>query len=414
LTSLTYNDDILYFNSKNILQIAKSYQTPFYLYSENIIIDNLNEYQTSLQDIDSLICYSVKANSSMYILSLLSKQGCGFDIVSGGELLKVIKAGGDPTKIVFSGVGKTEEEIVMALDQNIYCFNVESMSELYRLNNIACDKKKEAKIAIRVNPEINIDSHPYITTGMKDNKFGVSQTEAMAMYKNALSLSNIKIIGIDFHIGSQIEDANPYKESILKVLEITELLKKENISINHIDIGGGLGIKYEKENISSIGNFIENIVNLLSKTDLKLIVEPGRSIVGNSAILVTRVEYLKKTNTKNFIIVDAGMNDFIRPPLYGAFHSILEVVNKKIPAETYDVVGPICESTDFFGKERNFKVEEGDFLIIDNVGAYGSVLSSNYNLRRKPLELMIINDEVQVIRSRETYDQLLSNEKTNV
>jgi len=234
------------------------------------------------------------------------------------------------------------------------------------------------------------------------------------MYKNALSLSNIKIIGIDFHIGSQIEDANPYKESILKVLEITELLKKENISINHIDIGGGLGIKYEKENISSIGNFIENIVNLLSKTDLKLIVEPGRSIVGNSAILVTRVEYLKKTNTKNFIIVDAGMNDFIRPPLYGAFHSILEVVNKKIPAETYDVVGPICESTDFFGKERNFKVEEGDFLIIDNVGAYGSVLSSNYNLRRKPLELMIINDEVQVIRSRETYDQLLSNEKTNV
>ncbi len=414
MTSLTYNDDILYFNSKNILQIAKSYQTPFYLYSENIIIDNLNEYQTSLQDIDSLICYSVKANSSMYILSLLSKQGCGFDIVSGGELLKVIKAGGDPTKIVFSGVGKTEEEIVMALDQNIYCFNVESMSELYRLNNIACDKKKEAKIAIRVNPEINIDSHPYITTGMKDNKFGVSQTEAMAMYKNALSLSNIKIIGIDFHIGSQIEDANPYKESILKVLEITELLKKENISINHIDIGGGLGIKYEKENISSIGNFIENIVNLLSKTDLKLIVEPGRSIVGNSAILVTRVEYLKKTNTKNFIIVDAGMNDFIRPPLYGAFHSILEVVNKKIPAETYDVVGPICESTDFFGKERNFKVEEGDFLIIDNVGAYGSVLSSNYNLRRKPLELMIINDEVQVIRSRETYDQLLSNEKTNV
>ncbi|MBH43877.1 MAG: diaminopimelate decarboxylase [Gammaproteobacteria bacterium] len=414
MTSLTYNDDILYFNSKNILQIAKSYQTPFYLYSENIIIDNLNEYQTSLQDIDSLICYSVKANSSMYILSLLSKQGCGFDIVSGGELLKVIKAGGDPTKIVFSGVGKTEEEIVMALDQNIYCFNVESMSELYRLNNIACDKKKEAKIAIRVNPEINIDSHPYITTGMKDNKFGVSQTEAMAMYKNALSLSNIKIIGIDFHIGSQIEDANPYKESILKVLEITELLKKENISINHIDIGGGLGIKYEKENISSISNFIENIVNLLSKTDLKLIVEPGRSIVGNSAILVTRVEYLKKTNTKNFIIVDAGMNDFIRPPLYGAFHSILEVVNKKIPAETYDVVGPICESTDFFGKERNFKVEEGDFLIIDNVGAYGSVLSSNYNLRRKPLELMIINDEVQVIRSRETYDQLLSNEKTNV
>ncbi|MBS82687.1 MAG: diaminopimelate decarboxylase [Gammaproteobacteria bacterium] len=414
MTCLTYKEDILHFNGKSVLDIARKHATPFYLYSEEKIINNLDEYKNSLKDTESLICYSVKANSSLYILSLLSQHGCGFDIVSGGELLKIIQAGGDTNKVVFSGVGKTKEEIIMALEYNIYCFNVESISELKRINTIAHANDKQANIAVRVNPEISIDSHPYITTGMRDNKFGVTHDEAIEIYKQAVSLSNINIIGIDFHIGSQITDTTPFEESIVKALEINDFLKQENISISHIDIGGGLGIKYENENISSISKYIEKIRDLIGKTNLKLLIEPGRSIVGNSAVLVTRIEYIKKTKTKNFIIVDAGMNDFIRPPLYDAYHSINEVVVKEITSDTYDVVGPICESTDFFGKQREIKAEEGDFLVIDNVGAYGFVLSSNYNQRRRPSELMVIKDDIKVIRTQESYDQLFSNEIKNV
>ena len=408
--TISYKDKTLHFDDQNILDIVTKLQTPFYIYSENVIKNNFNMYHESFGNTEHTICYSVKANSNLSILSLLAGLGSGFDIVSAGELSRVIKAGGDPQKTVFSGVGKTQEEIRYALDTNILCFNVESEDELHTINEIAIDMNTKANISVRVNPAISVDTHPYITTGMKDNKFGIEQSQILPMYKKASKLAGINIIGIDFHIGSQIMDINPYIESLNKILEIIDQLDSQGIMLRHIDIGGGLGISYQNELTVSKDTFVTEIINAIGERNLSIIVEPGRSIVGESGLLVSQVINIKKTPFKNFAVVDAGMNDLLRPPLYEAYHSIREVFLKSMEKSLYDVVGPICETADFLGKSRNLSIEKGDFLVVENVGAYGYSLSSNYNTRPKIDEYIISNSNINKIRDRETIEQILENE----
>ena len=408
--AISYKDKTLHFGNLNILDIARKHQTPFYIYSEDIIKNNFNLYHESFGKTQHTICYSVKANSNLTILSLLAGLGSGFDIVSAGELSRVIKAGGDPQKTVFSGVGKTEEEIRYALNSNILCFNIESEDELYTINEIAIDMNTKANISVRVNPAISVDTHPYITTGMKDNKFGIEQSQILPIYIKASKLAGINIIGIDFHIGSQIMDINPYIESLSKIIEIIDQLDDQGIRLSHIDIGGGLGIAYQNESTVSKDTFVSDIINTIGGRNLSIIVEPGRSIVGESGLLVSKVTNIKKTSLKNFAVMDAGMNDLLRPPLYEAYHSIKEVFQKSDAKSLYDVVGPICETADFLGKSRNLSIEKGDFLVVENVGAYGYSLSSNYNTRPRIDEYMISNSNINKIRDRETIKQILENE----
>ncbi|MDG2159076.1 MAG: diaminopimelate decarboxylase [Gammaproteobacteria bacterium] len=410
--STIYNDDILFFDGINVLDFALINQTPFYLYSEKIITDNFLDYQNSFGDNAHLICYSVKANSNLSVLSLLAKLGSGFDIVSGGELSRVIMAGGDPKKTVFSGVGKTEEEIRFALASNIMCFNVESYDELMTINAIALEEKVIASISIRINPEIDVNTHPYITTGMKDNKFGIEQSDILEIYTMASKLNGIKITGIDCHIGSQITDLKPFEESVSKIISIINLLKNNNIQLNHIDIGGGLGISYNNEESPNKSEFISRIIDLLKPLATTILIEPGRSIVGEAGILVSKVINTKSTPSKKFIIVDAGMSDLLRPPLYNAFHAIKEVFHNNESKFLCDVVGPICETADFLGKDRTLSLSKGDYIAIECVGAYGFTLSSNYNTRLKPAEYIINKDtkSIREIRKRDTIDQILDNE----
>ena len=408
--TISYKDKTLHFDDQNILDIVTKLQTPFYIYSENVIKNNFNMYHESFGNTEHTICYSVKANSNLSILSLLAGLGSGFDIVSAGELSRVIKAGGDPQKTVFSGVGKTQEEIRYALDTNILCFNVESEDELHTINEIAIDMNTKANISVRVNPAISVHTHPYITTGMKDNKFGIEQSQILPIYKEASKLPGINIMGIDFHIGSQIMDINPYIESLNKILEIIDQLESDGIILKHIDIGGGLGISYQNESTVSKDTFVTEIINAIGERNLSIIVEPGRSIVGESGLLVSKVTNIKKTPFKNFAVMDAGMNDLLRPPLYEAYHSIKEVLQKSDAKLLYDVVGPICETADFLGKSRNLSIEKGDFLVVENVGAYGYSLSSNYNTRPRIDEYIISDSNINKIRDRETIEQILENE----
>ena len=406
----SYKDKYLYFDNYKLDSIVDSHQTPFYLYSKNIITQKFLSYKQNLPE-NSLICFSVKANSNLTVLSLLAKLGSGFDIVSSGELQRVLKAGGDPSKIVFSGVGKTEVEIDLAIKNNILCFNVESKGELLTINSVAKKLNKQANISLRINPAINVKTHPYITTGMSENKFGINQNESIDLYLDAKELSNIQIKGIDFHIGSQITDIEPYEESLYKILDIIKKLKENDIGIEHLDIGGGLGITYNNEKPPSVKNLINTMSKIIKPLNIKLIMEPGRSIVAESGILVSKVLYVKKTPTKNFLIVDLGMNDFMRPPLYDAFHVIKELKQTNDDKLKYDVVGPICESADFSGKSRSLAIKADDYIAIENVGAYGFVLASNYNSRLKPAELMIVDGKIITVRKRETMDQLLCNEE---
>ncbi len=405
-----YIDNILHFDKLNLLDVAKTHKTPFYIYSENIIERNFNSYHKSLGDNSHMICYSVKANSNLSILSCLAKLGSGFDIVSAGELSRIIYAGGDPQKTVFSGVGKTEEEIGYALDKDILCFNIESEDELNTINDIAAKRNTKANISIRVNPDINVDTHPYITTGMKDNKFGIEESEIVSTYVKASKLPAVNIIGIDFHIGSQILETKPYLDSLIKIFDIIDHLRSLGITLSHLDIGGGLGIPYKDESTVSKKDFISEVLKKISDKNLALIIEPGRSIVGDAGLLITKVINTKKTSTKNFAIMDAGMSDLMRPPLYDAFHSIKEIKNDTDHKTVFDVVGPICESADFIGKERKLCLKRGDFIAIENVGAYGFVLASNYNTRPKIDEYIISNSKINKIRDRETINQILENE----
>ena len=409
--TVKYINNILFFDEVNVLDFAKTNQTPFYLYSQNLITHNFMEYTQNLNTANHLLCYSVKANSNLSILSILSDLGSGFDIVSAGELQRVIAAGGDPAKTVFSGVGKTEEEIKFALSKNILCFNIESQEELNTLNKIALSEKKIANVSVRVNPAIDVKTHPYITTGMRDNKFGIDESEIINLYQEANDHKGLNIRGIDFHIGSQITSLEPFIDALSKVISIIKELKSLKIELEHIDIGGGLGISYDKKPIVSKEDFSKEILKLVEPLDLKLLIEPGRSIVGDAGILVTKVINTKKSPSKNFLIVDAGMNDLIRPPLYSAYHSIKEVSQTKNKKFLFDVVGPVCETADFLGKDRMLSVKQGDYLCVENVGAYGFVLSSNYNTRPKIDEYLAKDTDIKKIRIRDTIEQILENEK---
>ena len=409
--TVKYINNILFFDEVNVLDFAKTNQTPFYLYSQNLITHNFMQYTQNLKSLNHLLCYSVKANSNLSILSILSNLGSGFDIVSAGELQRVIAAGGDPAKTVFSGVGKTEEEIKFALSKNILCFNIESQEELNTLNKIALAEKKIANVSVRVNPAIDVKTHPYITTGMRDNKFGIDESEIINLYQEANDHKGLNIRGIDFHIGSQITSLEPFIDALSKVISIIKELKSLKIELEHIDIGGGLGISYDKKPIVSKEDFSKEILKLVEPLDLKLLIEPGRSIVGDAGILVTKVINTKKSPSKNFLIVDAGMNDLIRPPLYSAYHSIKEVSQTKNKKFLFDVVGPVCETADFLGKDRMLSVKQGDYLCVENVGAYGFVLSSNYNTRPKIDEYLAKDTDIKKIRIRDTIEQILENEK---
>ncbi len=409
MNSLHYQKNKLFFDELDLEELSKGITTPFYLYSENLIKQNIKEY-ISQSDDKTLFCYSVKANSNLSILKLIASEGMGFDVVSMGELYRVIKAGCDTKKVVYSGVGKTRAEIRYALENNILCFNVESEGELFVINDEASAMGTTANISIRVNPDVAVKSHPYISTGLKDNKFGITYKNALTLYIKASKLSSLNIIGIDFHIGSQITSIQPFIDSIKSIRSLVSDLKKENINITHIDVGGGLGISYEGEDIVGKADYIKEIMDSLKDLNVNILFEPGRSVIGDCGLLVTQIQYIKESETKNFMIVDASMSELIRPPLYNAFHKITPILKRDKTHKKYDIVGPVCESADFLGKERSMNSEVYDLLVVEDVGAYGFVLSSNYNTRPKPSEYIITNGSIKEIRSADTLDQILTNE----
>ncbi len=409
MNSLHYQKNKLFFDELDLEELSKGITTPFYLYSENLIKQNIKEYISQSND-KTLFCYSVKANSNLSILKLIASEGMGFDVVSMGELYRVIKAGCDTKKVVYSGVGKTRAEIRYALENNILCFNVESEGELFVINDEASAMGTTANISIRVNPDVAVDSHPYISTGLKDNKFGITYKNALTLYIKASKLSSLNIIGIDFHIGSQITSILPFIDSIKSIKSLVSDLKKENINITHIDVGGGLGISYEGEDIVRKADYIKEITDSLRDLNVNILFEPGRSVIGDCGLLVTQIQYIKESESKNFMIVDASMSELIRPPLYNAFHKITPILKRDKSHKKYDIVGPVCESADFLGKERSMNSEVYDLLVVEDVGAYGFVLSSNYNTRPKPSEYIITNGSIREIRSADTLDQILTNE----
>ena len=387
----------------------KSYGSPLYIYSKSQIEFNWNLFKKSFGNHPHLICYAVKANSNIAVLNTLAKLGSGFDIVSLGELERVIAAGGNPSKCVYSGVAKNEYSIQKALEYGIYCFNVESEGELDCIDSVASSLNMTAPISIRVNPNVDANTHPYISTGLAENKFGVGADIAFSMFKKAALSENLKVCGLDYHIGSQITDVSPFIEALDRALELVEKLKTENILIDHLDIGGGIGVSYDQEETINIEDYLNSVTNRVDQ--MKILVEPGRSIVGNAGIFVTKVEYLKQNNLKSFAIVDGAMNDLIRPSLYQSYHqAVLIDDNSKGINDTWDIVGPVCESTDFLAKDRNLTLEKGDYIAIMTAGAYGFVLSSNYNSRPRVPEIMVSGNKHSTIRKRETIDSLYENE----
>jgi diaminopimelate decarboxylase len=409
LKLLKYNSDQLFFDGMDIDEISSNLETPYYLYSENLIKENINSYMKHATK-QTLFCYSVKANSNLSILKLIASMGMGFDVVSKGELYRVMKVGADPKKIVYSGVGKRKDEIKFALECGILCFNVESEGELHAINEQASLMECVANVSIRVNPDVAVETHPYISTGMKENKFGIPYKDSLEIYLKASKLKSLNITGIDFHIGSQITTIEPYLDSLKSIKSLIAELEKKGVSIAHIDVGGGLGIKYQDENIINKDVFISTIVSELKDLNIMILFEPGRSIVGDCGILVSRVQYIKESDEKNFLILDASMSELIRPPLYNAHHNITAVRRTDVEKKNYDVVGPVCESADFLGKNRLMNINVSDLVVIEDVGAYGFVLSSNYNTRPKPAEYIISNGNINKIRSADTLDQILANE----
>lgn len=411
MSEFNYKDGLLNAEGVSLAEIAGKYGTPCYVYSRKAIESSWLEFDRALKTQKHLVCYAVKANSNIGLLNILAKLGSGFDIVSVGEMERVLRAGGRPDKIVFSGVGKREDEMQAALRAGIKCFNVESVNELIRLNEVAGAMHIHAPISLRVNPDVDANTHPYIATGLKDNKFGIAFENAIAAYELASALPNISIKGIDCHIGSQITTLEPFKDALLKVLELVEQLKQLEITFEHIDLGGGLGINYQGEEPPTRSDYIQTIINTLNNENMELIIEPGRSIVGNAGVLLTKVEYLNKGEDHNFAIVDAAMNDLIRPALYDGWHDIKRVVESSNAEEVvYDVVGPVCETGDFLGKDRLLSLEQDDLLAVCSAGAYGFTMASNYNSRPRVAELMVDGEQIFQIRRRETIDELMNGE----
>jgi diaminopimelate decarboxylase len=391
--------------------IAQAHGTPCYVYSRAALEAAYRSFDSALRGRAHLICYAVKANSNLAIINLFARLGAGFDIVSGGELARVLAAGGRADRIVFSGVGKSENEIRSALQAGIKCFNVESESELERLNQIACAMGRKAPISIRVNPDIDAKTHAHISTGRKESKFGIPADRVGAAYRRAAGLPHIEIAGIDCHIGSQVIDPAPLLDSMDRILALADELAELGVNLKHISNGGGIGIQYRDEVPMDIGAYVRALSAKIGARDMELLLEPGRALVGNAGALVTRVEYLKEAGAKRFAVIDAAMNDFARPAIYGAWHDIVVVTPRSQPSLRYDIVGPVCESTDKLGQDRDLAIEQGDLLAILTAGAYGMAMASNYNTRPRPAEVLVDGDAIHLIRSRESVAELFAHER---
>lgn len=410
-----YRGDALYAEDLPLSQIAEEVGTPCYVYSRATLERHYRAYETALAGQPHLICFAVKANSNLAVLDVLARLGAGFDIVSGGELERVLRAGGDPAKTIFSGLGKTHDEIERALALGIKCFNVESEAELDRISSIASAKGLRAPISLRVNPDVDAGTHPYISTGLKENKFGIASDRALEAYRRAAQLPGLDIVGIDCHIGSQLTSVAPFLDAIDRLLAMVDTLAAEGIVLKHFDMGGGLGVPYDSEEPPLPAELMEAVRGRFASRDLTLMVEPGRSIAANAGLFLTRVEYVKCNEHKNFAIVDGAMNDLLRPALYSAWQKIVPVQrseDESRPELTYDVVGPVCESGDFLGKDRPLRLRAGDLLAVRSAGAYGFVMSSNYNTRNRAAEVMVDGTKHQIVRQRETLDVQLALETT--
>lgn len=408
-----YQNQCLFAENVNVNDIIAEVGSPCYIYSRATLERHWKAFDTALGEHPHMICFAVKANSNLAVLNLFARLGSGFDIVSGGELLRVIAAGGDASRVVFSGVGKSRHEIELALTHNIHCFNVESEAELDLINAIAIEKGVKASIALRVNPDVDAKTHPYISTGLKENKFGVDVDDAKRIYLKANEMPGISITGIACHIGSQLTEIDPFLDALDRVLVLYDELQNNDVHIGHLDLGGGLGISYSNEQPPLPADYARAILQRLGDRNIPLHFEPGRAIAGNAGILVTTVELLKHTEQKNFAVVDAAMNDLLRPALYSAWQEIIPVNQKtEQTSEVYDIVGPVCETGDFLGKERKLNLVPGDLLAVRSAGAYGFVMSSNYNTRPRVAEVMVDDDKFFVVRQRESFEDLVRGEST--
>lgn len=411
MNAFDYQQGQLHAESVPLEELAQRYGTPCYVYSRAALERSLGDYQQALAGQAHLICYAVKANSNLAVLNLLARQGAGFDIVSAGELQRVLAAGGDPAKVVFSGVAKTGAEMQQALAAGIHCFNIESLAELERLQQVASDLGTRAPVSIRVNPDVDAKTHPYISTGLRENKFGIDIADATSVYARAAAMSHIDVIGVDCHIGSQLTETRPFLDALQRVLALVDELAQSGIVLQHLDLGGGLGVQYQDENPPSPQQYISELRQVIGERQLTLIFEPGRSIVANAGLLLTRVEYLKSNPEKNFAIVDAAMNDMLRPALYQSWMG-LDVVtpHDDVASKNWDVVGPVCETADFIARDRQLALQQGDLLALRSAGAYGFVMSSNYNSRGRAPEIMIDGEQHYVVRERESFVDLVRGE----
>src|SRR5210317_242479 len=411
MDSFEYRDGELHCEDVSLCAIADQVGTPAYVYSREALARAYLDYAKALEGRDALICFAVKANSNLAVLNVLARLGAGFDIVSGGELERVLRAGAEPGKVVFSGVGKQAHEIARALEVGIHCFNIESEAELYRVNEVAAACGQVARVSFRVNPDVDAGTHPYISTGLKENKFGIAIETAPAVYAKAAALANVEVIGVDCHIGSQLTEISPFLDALDRLLALIDELAAQGITIRHLDLGGGLGVCYTNEIPPTPAAYIDAVTKRLGERDLKLVFEPGRSIAANAGVLLTQVEFLKENGDKNFAIIDAAMNDLIRPSLYSAYQEIIPLRDASDAAvKRWDLVGPICETGDFLGKDRDLALAPGDRLAVCSAGAYGFVMASNYNTRPRVAEVMVDDDRFQVVRERETFEDLIRGE----
>lgn len=410
-----YREGVLHAEGAPLDKLAAELGTPLYVYSRAALRAALDRYRQAIDGRPVLVCYGMKANSNLAVLGEFARLGAGFDIVSGGELARVLAVGGDPSKVVFSGVGKQAWEMRAALEADVKCFNVESQDELHRLSEVAQSMGRRARVSLRVNPDVDAQTHPYISTGLKENKFGIAIEDAPAAYRIAAGLPGLEVVGVDCHIGSQLTDISPYFDALEKLIDLIDTLKASGIAIQHLDLGGGLGIRYTDEVLPSPKALLDHVFERLAARGyghLHLMLEPGRSLVGNAGVLLTTVQYLKHAQARNFAIVDAAMNDLLRPSLYTAWHGLRTVRPRSGEARMYDVVGPICESGDWLAKQRELCVQQGDVLALESAGAYGMTMASNYNSRPRPAEVMVDGDKYYVVRSRESIADLMRGEST--
>ena len=410
MNAFNYRDGQLFAEGVALSAVAERFGTPTYVYSRAHIEAQYRSYTDALQGAEHLVCFAVKANSNLGVLNVLARLGAGFDIVSGGELERVLAAGGRADRVVFSGVGKTREDMRRALEVGVHCFNVESTDELERLQVVAAEMGKVAPVSLRVNPDVDAGTHPYISTGLKENKFGIAIADAEAIYVRAAQLPNLEVVGVDCHIGSQLTTVEPFLDALDRLLDLVDRLADCGIHLRHLDLGGGVGVRYRDEQPPLVADYIKAIRERVGHRDLALVFEPGRYIVANAGVLLTRVEYLKHTEHKDFAIIDAAMNDLIRPALYQAWMGVSAVIPREGEGRAYDLVGPICETGDFLGKDRVLNLAEGDLLAVQSAGAYGFVMSSNYNTRGRCAEILVDGDQAFEVRRRETIAELYAGE----